>query len=269
MGKFAEDDFGKSKFGSVGIIVAGTSNKEIEDEVLSFFDKKITFKDSVYHSYLAEKNGVNYPIIFNVYGAPVVIDALASMHDGGCKNVIFVGFAYGFRDVHVGDIVISTESHHFEGIYSIFDKKKAFSQGDKKLTAILKKIFDIDKIHYLEGKNISVPAVSFQLPHSNKFYKKIKPLTLEMELASFFARAKDLGIRAAGVLVISDTKEASIIDKSKKQIRHTSKIKVLNNVISNLKKFDLPELKEHKHFKLDMHLASIIEDGSGVNVYKK
>lgn len=59
-------------------------------------------------------------------------------------------------------------------------------------------------MNFIEGINISVPAVTFQLPHNNKDYLKIKPTTVEMELAACLSRAKEIGMRAAGTLIISD-----------------------------------------------------------------
>jgi len=147
---------------------------------------------------------------------------------------------------------------------------KTFSQPNRELKARLKKVFDKNNVKYNEGINISVPAVTFQLPHDNERYKRINPLTVEMELASCFSRAKDIGIRSAGILVISDNRVSSIGDTSKRKVRHDAKLQVLENVIGNLQKFDLPNLKTKREFDIDEHLASIIESPEDVtNVYRK
>ncbi|MFH1209215.1 MAG: hypothetical protein V1663_00285 [archaeon] len=99
MGKWAKKLFGKESFSKIGIILAGTANPYTEKKVLSLFDKVISKKDSVFHAYLVRKKGRNYPLVFNVYGAPAMIDVLTEMHDGGCRIVVFIGYAYaGFQN---------------------------------------------------------------------------------------------------------------------------------------------------------------------------
>lgn len=269
MGKWAKRDFGREKIGETGIIIAGTAKPEFEKEVLNLFDRVISSKDSVYHEYLVEKNGITCPVIFNVYGAPAMIDVLTIMHDGGCRNIIFIGYAYGgFKNLDVGSIVLTDKAYHFEGIYHHIEPDRKAAFPDKDLKKKIKELFKKNKIACVEGSNISVPAVTFQLPHNNKEYKSINPLTCEMELASCLSRAKDIGMRAAGILIISDNRKSSIGDETKRKLRHESKIKVLKTITKNISSFNLPRLKIKKEFSIDEHLASIIDNGTEVNVYK-
>jgi len=270
MGSWAKSLFGKEKFDRVGIILAGTIKPKFERKFLNIFDKVISSKDSVYHGHLVKKASHYYPLLTNVYGGPALIDSLTEMHDGGCRNVLFVGYAYaGFkRSLDVGSITLPTRSYHFDGIYSPLDPSKIYSSPNRELRAKLKKVLDKNNIKYTEGRNISVPSVTFQLPH--KRYKRINPLTVEMELASCFSRAKDLGMRSAGILVISDNRESSIGDKSKHKARADAKFNVLKSLVNNLQKFNLPNLKTKREFNIDEHLASIIEDPEDkTNVYRR
>jgi hypothetical protein len=125
-------------------------------------------------------------------------------------------------------------------------------------------------IAYKRGVNISVPAVTLQLPHTNQDYQKIQPATVEMELASCFTRARDIGMRAAAVLIISDNRSSALGDERKRNLRHEAKIKILKAFIGTLPLYDLQPLQTKKTFSIDDHLASIIHDPSDeVNVYKK
>jgi purine-nucleoside phosphorylase len=270
MGVWAKSEFGKSRFSSIGIVIAGTNKLNFEKRILSLFDKVVSSKDSVYHTHLVKKKGKFYPIIFNVYGAPAMIDVLAEMHDGGCRTVIFVGYAYGGFNNHldVGEVVIPSKSYHFEGAYSIVYPKKKFNTPDKELLQKLEILFKEKEINYTKGKNISVPSVIFQLPHSNVKYQKIKPLSLEMELSSCLSMSKDIGIRSAGVLIISDNRKKSIGDK--KITAHESKFKVLKTIIDDIENFNLPKLKVDKEFNINNHLAAIIKHPEDItNVYEK
>ena len=261
MGHWAKSLFGKDKIGSIGIVLAGTNKKEFEKKILSYFDKTLNFKDSVYHAYLARKNNIDYPIVFNVYGAPAMIDVMTEMHDGGCRTIIFVGYAYGgFKNINIGSVVVPNQIYHFDGIYHGIRLDKKMSLPDKELK---------NKIKFVNGNDISVPAVSFQLPHDNKEYKKINPLTVEMELASCLSRAKEIGIRSVGVLIISDNRSKGIHEKDVKNTRNNAKTKVVKVIIDNINNFKLKPLKGKK-FDLDKHLASIIHDPNDkVNVYRK
>ncbi|HLC51774.1 MAG TPA: hypothetical protein VJI98_00850 [Candidatus Nanoarchaeia archaeon] len=263
MGSWAKSLFNKENFSNVGIIVAGTNSPEFEQKILSYFERVIFSKDSVYHAHLALLKGKEYPIVFNVYGAPALVDVLTEMHDGGCRNVVLVGYAYGgFKNLEIGEIVLPSMSYHFDGIYHALKLDKKAEVPDKDLRNILKELLD----KYVEGVNISVPAVTFQLPHIE--YKELDPITVEMETAACFSRSKEIGIRSAAILVISDNKKDSINDDRKKEIRRSAKEKVLKLVIENLEQFDLPDLGVE--FKIDEYLANVIADPDDTtNVYKK
>lgn len=269
MGRWAKRLFGRGSFEEVGIVLAGTNPLEFEKNILSLFDKVISSKDSVYHAHLVKKNNKFYPIVFNIYGAPAMVDVLTEMHDGGSRTVIFVGYAYGgFRNLDVGSVVIPDKAYHFDGIYSVLDPSRTYSVPDKDLSNIIKRILDEYSLRYFTGPNISVPAVTFQRPHDNEDYKRINPLTVEMEVASFYSRSKDLGMRATALLIISDNRKEGL-GETKQIKRETAKNKVLQIIISNLEKLKLPKLKLKKEFSIDEHLASIIENPEDMtNVYR-
>nr|MBI4157093.1 hypothetical protein [Candidatus Woesearchaeota archaeon] len=271
MGKWAKRLFGQESFGDIGIVIAGTITKEFEKEILDLFDEVISSKDSAYHAHLVKKNGIAYPVVFNIYGAPAMVDVITEMHDGGCRTILFFGSAYGgFQNLEVGSIVIPEKSYHFDGIYHPIEPDRKLAYADKELKQKLEELFKKNNITYVIGTNISVPAVTFQIPHANEEYQEIKPATVEMELASCYSRAKDIGIRAVGTLIISDNRKSSIGDDTKRELRHKSKIKVLETIINNITYFELPKLSIDKEFNIDEHLASIIEDPEDVtNIYRK
>lgn len=271
MGEWAKSLFGQESFERVGLVLAGTSHPKIEKQILSLFDKVISKKDAVYHAYLVEQDKKRYPIVFNVYGAPAMVDVMTEMHDGGCRTLIFVGYAYGgFRNLEIGTIVVPDKSYHFDGIYHPIEPDRKVAFADKKVMKKIEEVITLDKIKHVKGTNISVPAVTFQLPHANREYQRIKPSTVEMELAACFSRAKDIGIRSAGVLVVSDNKTTHIGDDTKKVLRYTAKMKVVKSIIENIEVFDVPPLSRKKPFKVNEYLASIIEYPSDKrNVYRE
>lgn len=270
MGKWAKSLFGREKFHRVGILLAGTRHPALEKKLLAQFDKVLSSKHSAVDGHLLKKGKNAHAVVSNVYGGPSVMDALALMHDGGCRTVIFIGYAYaGFKKpLEVGSFTVPTKSYHFDGIYSSLDPSRTMATPNRDLKAKLKQVLAKAGIPFVEGPNVSVPSVTFQPPHYNEHYKKINPLTLEMELAAFLSRTKDLGMRGAAVLVISDNKKSSIAHK--KELRRQGKLQAFKAIVKNLKKFDLSPLKTKHTFTIDKHLASIIEDPEDVtNVYRK
>ena len=270
MGSWAKSAFGRGQFNDVGIIVAGTNSLEFEKAILDMFDEVVSSKDRVYHAHLVRKGKGYYPVVTNVYGAPALVDVLTEMHDGGCRTVIFVGYAYGgFKNLEIGTVVIPTKAYHFDGIYHPIDPNKKFGLPDKELKDKIESLFKKNKITFVEGVNISVPAVTFQMPHANEHYNKIKPTTVEMELASCYSRANDIGVRALGILIISDNKKTSIDDYNKRHIRTDAKKTVLQLISKNIGKIKLSHLKLKKDFKVDDYLANVIHDPKDeTNVYK-
>jgi purine-nucleoside phosphorylase len=226
----------------------------------------------VYDTYLLRKNKKIYPVIFNIIGAPIVVDLVSILHEGGCRNIIFAGYAYGgFKNLAVGNIVVPDKSYHFEGIYHPLRIGKEFSLPDSELVKKVKDMLKEQNIPFVEGTNISVSSVTVQPKHNNAIYKKIKPVCLEMEFAACLARAKEIGVRAAGIMIISDNKESSLIDVEKKKLRTKAKKDILQLIVQNLEKLTLPPLKNAKKFRLDEHMASIIDndDDTAMNVYRK
>lgn len=270
MGHWAKTEFGREQLGTTGIIVAGTGTPELEKSVMSSFDEIISSKDIVYHTYLARKGKHIHPVVFNVLGAPVVIDILSVLQEGGCKNIIFIGFAYGgFKNLELGEVVVPTESYHFDGIFHAVKMDKDVSRPNSMMRSQLKKVLQKEKIRFHEGINISVPAVTLQPKHNNSDYNRIRPICLEMEFAAFLSRAKEIGIRAAGVMIISDNRHTSLNDIKKREARREIKNDIIRAVIRNIDSFDLKPMKGSDRFNIDRYLADVIEMDDGINVYRR
>ena len=269
MGQWAKKLFGQERIGDVGIIIAGHTPMKDEKEILSYFDEVISSKDEVYHAHLVKKGDKIYPIVSNVYGAPALMDVLTQMHDGGCRNIIFIGYAYSvLKNLDVGSIILAKKAYHFDGAYNIIDKKRFEAYPDLELLKKFEQILKKEKVNYTEGENISVPAVTFQLPHNNEMYRKINLTPVEMELAACYSRSKDIGMRSVGILIVSDTRSSSIGDETKRKIAHKTKINVLHIIINHLENLQLKPLTYSDNFKVSEYLASIIENPEDItNIY--
>lgn len=267
MGSFAKNSFGFETLGNVGIIIGGSNKKDFIKHILNQFDDILYFKEEGHSKrYTVKKDGKKIALAFDVYGSPCAIDIVCDMYDGGTSQIIFIGYAYGGfkKENDVGDIIIPNKSYHFDGMYHHIDEKRVFAENDYKLNEIIKEILNNNSINFKEGANISVQSVKHQLLHNNEKYAKIKPVTCEMETSSVLSKAKDIGVRATSILVISDNKTSSYEDKLK---RDPSKRKVTETIINNLDKFTLNNLSNKYNIK--KHLANIIHHpDEEFNIYK-
>lgn len=269
MGDWAKILFGRENIGRTGIVFAGGTKKDVEKEILNTFDEVLFSKEKIYHSHLVRKGKKTYPIIVNLLGAPPMMDVLSMMHEGGCRNIIFIGYAYGgFQDLDVGTFVLPTKAYHYEGLYHVLKLDKRYSLPNQKQRNSIKNLLKKNKISFAEGINISVPSVIIQPQHKNKDYKRIKPLTVEMELAACFSRAKEIGIRSSGILIVSDNKHSSVKETKERNFSRVKMLELLRIIVDNLNKINLKPLKNSDKFNLDKHMAEIIEDPDDpVNVY--
>ncbi len=260
MGKWAKKLFGRDNIGDVGIVLAGTLQPDREKEILSIFDEVLSSKDSVYHAHLVRKGQRTLPLVTNVYGAPALLDVMAEMYDGGCRNLLFIGYAYGFGDIEVSSVVVPVISYHQEGLFEGSDKP------DPELQETVKQVLDAGGMKYITGTNITVPSVTYQPLH--KSYEDVNPTTVEMELAACFARGKEIGMRTSGILIISDTRRSSIYDHVNKDATRVMLFKMVDLITGNLNKFSFPLLP--MQFSIDKHLAAIIDDPEDVtNIYRQ
>ncbi len=269
MGDWAKLLFDNGTFDDVAIIIGGQHGQEFEEKILKFFDKTLHKKDLVYHVYLCTKNNKTYPVLFNVYGAPAIMDVLTHLADGGCRTTLFIGYAYGgLKNLEIGRVVIPEKSYHFDGVYTPINPERREGTPDQELKTTLEKLFTEHYIPFVNGANISVPAVTFQLPHTT--YTQLHASTLEMELSAFLSRAKDIGIRAAGILIVSDNKTSAIADQTKEKMRNDSKIRILQTIIGNIDTFHITPLSK-ENFSVNTYLSNIINDPKEPqkNIYQK
>ena len=80
-----------------------------------------------------------------------------------------------------------------------------------------------------------------------------------MECAACFSRSQDIGIRAAAALIISDNENNMINDEFALTKRAESKQTLLNAVVQNISRFDLPALPHYNEFSVDGYLSSLIQ----------
>ncbi len=209
MGKWSVSFFDRDTLPSVCFLFAGSSKHSFIDGILSNFDTVVFHEYSHFERVIAKHNGIEYLLLFQVYGAASMIDLMAVLNDGNVKKITFFGSAFGIeKSLDVGDFIIPNKVQALEGVLNfLHDTEYVFPDSEQ--SNLIKRKLRERNIKYLEGKTVSVPCVTAQ-PKYEVFDKDL--IGLEMECSSFFFYAQKYNIVASALLVVSDTFEKKLSD---------------------------------------------------------
>ena len=209
MGNWAMHEFGKDKLPKRCYLFAGTTPEYVKNSILEHYNEVILHKHDVYERYIVKDKENEDLLIFQAYGAAVVADILSILKDGEVEEVIFIGTAFGLSNkLKTGDVVIPSKVQCLDGITNLIDSATYVVPNDEFRKKILD-LLDEHKVDFKEGLTVSVPTVFWRLDN-NKFDSNI--IALEMELSAFLHFSYKLELRSAGILVISDTINHSLLD---------------------------------------------------------
>ena len=209
MGKWVIHEFGIEKLPKRCYLFAGTTPEDVKNKILQQYNEIVFHKHDVYERYIVKDKQREDVLIFQAYGAAVVADILAILKDGEVEEVIFIGTAFGLsNNLKTGDIVIPNKVQCLDGITSLFDSISYVvpnNQERQKIMDILLK----NNVNFIEGLTVSVPTTFWRLDGS-KFNSNI--IALEMELSAFIHFSLKLELKSAGILIISDTINHSLLE---------------------------------------------------------
>ena len=208
MGAWAEHEFGVKKLPPRAYLFAGTSSKAKIEATISTFNKVLFHRHDVCERYLV--SGGDATVIFQLYGAPILCDLVTVLKDGGVKEVIFLGYAFGIvDDMHIGDCVVPSIVQSLDGVTARIGAG-THCMPDTDLTATISEVLQQSGVPFRSGKSVSVPATFW---HGDESAIEADVIALEMEFAAFCHCARITGIKAAGLFEISDTKRQGLLDK--------------------------------------------------------
>lgn len=209
MGNWAIHEFGKDKLPKMCYLFAGTTPEHVKNSILEHYDEIVLHKHDVYERYIVKDNQREDLLIFQAYGAAVVADILSILKDGEVEEVIFIGTAFGLSNkLKTGNVVVPNKVQCLDGITNLIDSATYVVPDNEFRKRILDLLYE-NKVDFKEGLTVSVPTTFWRLDNS-KFDSNI--IALEMELSAFFHFTHKLGLKSAGILVISDTINHSLLD---------------------------------------------------------
>jgi len=210
MGSWSEGEFGIKTLPPRAYLFAGTSGREKIDAVVGALGTVLLHRHDVYERYLVSGNKGDVSVMFQLYGAPVMCDLVTVLKDGNVKEAVFFGYAYGIADgLQVGDCVLPTEVQALDGVTTRLGSG-AYTAPDAKIIEMMSGALQQRRIPFRSGKSVSVPATFW---HGDERQIDSDAIALELEYAAFCHCARAIGIKAGGLLIISDTRQKGLLDE--------------------------------------------------------
>lgn len=212
MGEWAKMEFGREELPRRCYLIAGGTPRGVVDSMLAEYGESIVRHHDVYERCLVRDGDEETVLAFQLYGAPIVADFLYVLHDGGTSEVIFLGLAYGKAvDLKVGDYVIPTRTQCMDGVSQLLGAGE-YTQPDPELTRDVVCALDAAGLSARQGPTVSVPSTFW---HADETLHAQDTIALECEFAGTCYCGAKLGLKVAGVFVISDTAKQDMLDESR------------------------------------------------------
>lgn len=217
MDKWSKNFFGVKKVPKNCIVVLGITREIYLKKILGILNKVREVKTrEVPKSYFAKYKGKEFLIVFHIYGAAFTLDILRILHEGGCKNVIAVGQCGTKKDIPVTTIILPSKVKCMDGIINIANPNIDFSYPNKFLFNKTKQILKAKRIKFYIGQTVSVPSVLHKISSIERKSGNQKYLAIECEMSTFLYFAKEMRMKAAGILVVRDNPKITLHDHPKR-----------------------------------------------------
>jgi len=210
MGSWVESEFGVITLPPRAYLFAGLSNREKIDAVLDSFGKVLYHRHDLYERYLVGGAGAEASLMFQLYGGPIMCDLVTILKHGNVSEAVFFGTAYGFaEDTRVGDCIVPTQVQTLDGVSERIGAGP-YTAPNSAMVEMISAALRQRSIPFRTGKSVSVPATFW---HGDEAQIDPDVIALELEFAAFCHCSHAVGIKAGGLLVISDTRDHGLLEK--------------------------------------------------------
>ncbi|MEA3489253.1 MAG: hypothetical protein U9R44_02785 [Candidatus Omnitrophota bacterium] len=174
------------------------------------------FKGQLYSGLVALKDGVKFAVVHCGLGNRLLGDAVLLLGGASVRNMLFVGACGGLNDCRIGDLLLCENAFNGEGFSRYhtrpFSIDKVFGAGqlvaaDPDYTGCLKRFLTSKLPQRSDLKSGDVFTIGSLVAErqgcladiAERGYKGI-----ELELSAVFHGAREAGIKAAGIVFVSD-----------------------------------------------------------------
>jgi purine-nucleoside phosphorylase len=211
MGRLCAAVFGKATLPENCLIYAGAYLPPRKEWVRSLFDKWQRIEGQWVKYSFARKRDTEYMIIFNVYGASMILEIIQLLKEGATTKVFLIG-SMGGKDLPIGTLVLPDCIIDKTGIVSADEPhKKVVEPETLSLKKIRQTLKTLNKV-YVEGEIASVPCVLHNIGHIKDFVKEDpRLLGVECETSAFYHYSKKESFESYALLYVSDNRKHDII----------------------------------------------------------
>ena len=235
MGGWAKSDFGVSELPSTAIMFGGDNPLDVEDRIVASFDRVIEKRHGVYHAYIVKNREKEYALLFQVYGAALAVDGLHVLHDGGCKEMMFIGYAWCcVETATVGDYILPSKTLLLDGFTNILAPRAKWAQGDVAMQSKVERATRRLETPVHKGVTVSIPSVFRKPKGYSETFKKVRGIAHEQELGSLLYFSKKLKIKSAGALIVSDTANQTLYGTEPRRARSDALVRLTAKAVSIL-----------------------------------
>lgn len=196
------------------IVYAGTTRDELKNNILSSYVNVKILQSHIFEGFVAEKNGEQYLLLFQIYGAAMMADVVHILADGNVLEILFVGAVHSFdNSLDIGSVIVPDQIQALDGLVNGIEKIEiTYPDADSLLK--VKYFLERNLIPFRVGKTVSIPGV-FVKPEKKFYHTDV--IALEMESSSLFYYAKKNNIKAAAIHVVSDNANHHLYEDQKKR----------------------------------------------------
>jgi purine-nucleoside phosphorylase len=137
-------------------------------------------------------------------GAPACAAKLEEMKVMGVERVVFIGTAGALQsDIHIGDVVLAQSAHSAEGTSKHYSTASKF-EADPQLLTETAKILKNKNVEYRIGTAWSTDAPYRERRSTLQQLQNRGVMCVDMEASAMYAVARAIGVKTAGVFIVSD-----------------------------------------------------------------
>lgn len=213
MKKWLEYFYDTSTLPEDAILSSGTTSKLLQERLIAEMERLIYYRDEIQQYYVVEHNGKKIVVVFNLLGAPSMIDTLYILAQGNTRKIHFISFAGTKQDYNIGDLFLPTGAKCLDGVTNLYVSQTDIISTDGQALDEMKQFLEARHEMYHEGLAATVPAVF----HRNQTIQDalesdVRVKAYEMELSSALHFSKANGQYCTPLLVISDNSREDIPD---------------------------------------------------------
>jgi purine-nucleoside phosphorylase len=215
MGRFSLAVFGRKTLPERCVIYAGAYVPSRKESIRPLFDTWRLVRGNWLPYAFASRQQKEFLVVFNVYGASMILEILHHLKDGGVRKVFFVGSMFA-KGIPIGRLVLPTRVVDRAGIVLVDDPTRTTVIPGKSFVRTVKSALKRLNLQFVEANIASVPCVVHGIKRVTEFIDDSADIEgVEMEASTFLHFSKQLRLTSYVVLYVSDNERIDVISTAK------------------------------------------------------